>query len=148
MPSTRFRETAVPEVRFPRRPLLGNRVIRGGKPPHPLTALFFGDMVTVVGYWTGKITSPPPMPCPARLYFRRGFLHPGSLLLALRLLNFREPRTPEALSFREDHFSEFPRIERGLIPPGAGKNQRGYFSSKDFFSILSTSESTSESTPS
>jgi hypothetical protein len=49
-------------------------VNRGANPPYSLTALFFTVMVTVVGYWAGKIIT--PLLCKAQPDFPPGFSTP------------------------------------------------------------------------
>src|SRR5215208_5777520 len=58
-----FRESTVPEARFPRRTLLGFSLNRKSNPQHSLTALLFGVMVTVVGW--ARDYYPPPIQSPA-----------------------------------------------------------------------------------
>ena len=57
-----------------REDLLSQFMNRGDNPLHPLTALFFTVMVTVVGYWAGKVIT--PLQCQAQPDFPPGFSIP------------------------------------------------------------------------
>ena len=61
---------------LPRRTILGISVNKKDNPPHPLTTLLFGVMVTVVG-WASDYSAPYTK---SSLPFCRGSLHPGPFL--------------------------------------------------------------------